>query len=80
MAMTKSATSFELSRKTGPRILVEKYMTNISHVTIDPYLARSRRLVERIVRLQRRRLGVSRITLYEMILTSLPNHIILGLE
>jgi hypothetical protein len=80
IAMTKRATSLELSRKTGPRILVEKYMTDISNITIDPYLARFRRLVGQIVRLQRRKLGVSRITLYEGILTSLPNHIILGLE
>jgi hypothetical protein len=80
MAITKSATSLELSRKTGPRIFVEKYMTNISHVTIDPYLARFRRLVGQIVRLQPHTLVVSRITLCKEILTRFPNHIILGFE
>lgn len=33
IAITKSATNFELSMKTGPRILVEKYMTGISYIT-----------------------------------------------
>ena len=80
MAMTKRATSLELSRKTGPRILVEKYMTEISDVRISPHLARSRRLVGQTVRLQPRRLMISSVKLRMMMLTSLPDNLILGLE
>jgi hypothetical protein len=80
MAMTKSATILELSRKTGPRIFVEKYMTDVSNVTVKSYLARFRRLVGQTVPLQPHRLIISRVKLHIRALTSFPNNIILGLE
>ena len=80
MAMTNSATSLELSWKTGPRILVEKYMTSISEVMVDSHLVRFRKLAGQTVRLQPHKLTVSSVKSSTKILTSFPNDSILSLE
>jgi hypothetical protein len=80
MAITKRATSLELSRKTGPRIFVEKYITGISDITEGSYLARFRRLVGQTVQLQPHILMFSIVERCMKVLTSFPDNIIFGLE